>query len=158
MTHDDRPAPRAACLSRRHALGGAALAGLGVPVLAACAGDGGATSAGSGAGSGSGSGSGGSGSGMTGALTSTADVPEGSGVIFADQGVVVTQPTAGEFKAFSTTCTHQGCDVTDVTDTIVCPCHSSTFALADGAPLGGPATDPLEEIAITVEGDQIVLG
>lgn len=168
MTLDDRPAPRAACLTRRHALGGAALAGLGVPVLAACAGDDGATTAGSGGtdnsgnsgsgGSGDGGGAGSSGSGMTGALASTADVPEGSGVIFADEGVVVTQPTAGEFKAFSTTCTHQGCAVSDVTDTIVCPCHNSTFALTDGAPLGGPATAPLEEIAITVEGDQIVLG
>ena len=39
------------------------------------------------------------------ALTSTADVPVGGGVIIADEKVVITQPKAGEFKAFSSTCT-----------------------------------------------------
>ena len=49
-----------------------------------------------------------------GPLTTTADVPVGGGVILADNGVVVTQPTAGEFKAFGSICTHQGCPVTAI--------------------------------------------
>jgi Rieske Fe-S protein len=43
-----------------------------------------------------------------------ADVPEGSGVVFRDQRVVVTQPEPGEFKAFTAVCTHQGCLVDSV--------------------------------------------
>ena len=56
---------------------------------------------------------------------------------------MVTQPAAGEFRAFSATCTHQGCAVGDVTDgTINCPCHGSKFAVADGAVVDGPARRP----------------
>ncbi|MEV0587683.1 Rieske (2Fe-2S) protein [Nonomuraea sp. NPDC050310] len=92
------------------------------------------------------------------ALTTTAEVPVGGGTIFKDKKVVVTQPTAGEFKCFSAMCTHQGCAVGSVTDgTIVCPCHNSRFSIADGSVKGGPATKPLPEQAIKVEGDTISL-
>jgi Rieske Fe-S protein len=91
-------------------------------------------------------------------LTSTSDVPVGGGTVFADQDVVVTQPTAGDFKAFSATCTHQGCKVKSVADgVIVCPCHGSKFAIADGAVTAGPAKSPLPEKTISVEGDSILL-
>ncbi|MBF8189556.1 Rieske (2Fe-2S) protein [Nonomuraea sp. K274] len=93
-----------------------------------------------------------------GALGSTADVPVGGGMVFKDQKIVVTQPTSGEFKAFSAVCTHKGCTVGDVADgTINCPCHGSKFGIADGAVAGGPAEKPLPEQQITVEGDQIML-
>ena len=72
--------------------------------------------------------------------------------------MVVTQPTAGDFKAFSATCTHQGCKVNAVTDgTIVCPCHKSMFSIEDGAVTGGPAKRPLPAKTISVEGDSILL-
>ena len=45
---------------------------------------------------------------------STADVPEGSGAVFPEQKVVVTQPAPGDFKAFTAVCTHQGCLVQSV--------------------------------------------
>ncbi|MEW2064460.1 Rieske (2Fe-2S) protein [Streptomyces sp. NPDC007002] len=91
-------------------------------------------------------------------LAATADIPEGGGVVFAQQKVVVTQPKPGEFKAFSSTCTHQGCAVKDVSaGTITCPCHNSTFDAATGSPTGGPATQPLPAREITVEGDSIRL-
>ena len=38
-----------------------------------------------------------------------ATVPVGGGVILTKDEVVVTQPEAGTFKAFSAVCTHQGC-------------------------------------------------
>ncbi|MFB8383113.1 Rieske (2Fe-2S) protein [Streptomyces rubiginosohelvolus] len=91
-------------------------------------------------------------------LAATADIPEGGGKVFAQQKVVVTQPKPGEFKAFSSTCTHQGCAVKDVSaGTITCPCHNSTFDAATGSPTGGPATQPLPAREITVEGDSIRL-
>ncbi len=89
-------------------------------------------------------------------IAKTADVPVGSGVIV--DKVVVTQPTAGVFKGFSSTCTHKGCTVDKIADgTIDCPCHGSMFNL-DGSVAKGPATKPLEVEAISVEGDSIVPG
>jgi Rieske Fe-S protein len=91
-------------------------------------------------------------------LVKTAEVPVGGGVILAAQQVVVTQPAAGLFKAFSTTCTHQGCEVTSVADgSIKCPCHGSYFSVTDGAPTQGPAKKPLPEKAVTVSGDAVTL-
>ncbi|MFF2700811.1 Rieske (2Fe-2S) protein [Streptomyces cyaneofuscatus] len=91
-------------------------------------------------------------------LAKTADIPEGGGVVFAAQKVVVTQPTAGQFKAFSATCTHQGCAVKDVVDNVItCPCHNSTFDAATGSPTAGPATQPLPAREISVAGDSITL-
>ncbi|MFF5900769.1 Rieske (2Fe-2S) protein [Streptomyces argenteolus] len=96
--------------------------------------------------------------GAGGVLARTADIPEGGGVVFADQGVVVTQPTAGTFKAFSSKCTHQGCAVKGIADGVInCPCHNSTFDAATGEATGGPATLPLPEKQIRVEGDSITL-
>ncbi len=78
--------------------------------------------------------------------------------MFADQKVVVVQPSAGEFKAYSATCTHQGCAVKSVSDGLInCPCHNSNFSVADGSVSSGPATKPLPEVRITVDGDSITL-
>lgn len=91
-------------------------------------------------------------------LAKTADIPEGGGKVFEDKGVVVTQPTAGEFKAFSSVCTHSGCTVGSISNgTINCPCHGSQFDAANGSVKKGPATKPLPATAITVEGDSISL-
>ena len=91
-------------------------------------------------------------------LTSTSDIPVGGGTVFADKDVVLTQPTAGDFEAFSATCTHQGCKVKSVADgVIVCPCHGSKFAIADGAVTAGPAKSPLPEKRISVDGNSILL-
>ncbi|WP_240136240.1 Rieske (2Fe-2S) protein [Streptomyces sp. MUM 178J] len=89
-------------------------------------------------------------------LAKTADIPEGGGKVVGD--VVITQPAAGQFKAFSSKCTHAGCAVKDVVDgTINCPCHGSKFDAQDGSVKGGPATSPLAPASITVQGDSITL-
>ena len=86
-----------------------------------------------------------------------ADVPVGGGVV-VEEKYVVTQPSEGEFMAFSAICTHQGCPVGSVEDgEIVCPCHMSHFAIEDGAPVSGPAEEPLEEVEFTTSGDSIVI-
>ena len=92
------------------------------------------------------------------ALASTTEIPVGGGKVFADKDVVVTQPTSGDFKAFSATCTHQGCKVNKVVDgTIACPCHGSKFNITDGSVTGGPAKKPLPAKSVSVDGDSIVL-
>lgn len=89
------------------------------------------------------------------AIAKTSEVPVGSGVIVDE--IVVTQPSAGEFKGFSAICTHAGCTVNEVADgTINCPCHGSKFNL-DGSVANGPATRPLETKTVSVQGDSIVL-
>ncbi|HEY8456059.1 MAG TPA: Rieske (2Fe-2S) protein [Actinopolymorphaceae bacterium] len=91
-------------------------------------------------------------------LAKTGDIPVGGGVVVKEQKIVVTQPDANEFKAFSAVCTHQGCLVGSVeSGTIVCPCHKSAFSAADGQVKRGPASAPLEEKPITVDGDSIML-
>ncbi len=93
------------------------------------------------------------------ALTSVDQVPLGSGVVLADQAVVVTQPETDVFKAFTAICPHQGCLVDEVVDNeIICPCHGSRFSAVDGAVLVGPATEGLAPEPITVQGTEISLG
>ncbi|MEU0414279.1 Rieske (2Fe-2S) protein [Streptomyces griseorubiginosus] len=91
-------------------------------------------------------------------LAKTSEIPVGGGKIFKDEKVVVTQPKKGEFKAFSDICTHQGCQVTSVSDgTINCPCHGSKFNITDGSVANPPANRPLAEKQIKVSGDSIEL-
>ena len=88
----------------------------------------------------------------------TADVPVDGGKIFDAQKIVVTQPEAGHFKAFSAVCTHQGCTVGDVTTTINCPCHGSRYSIADGSVVQGPATTPLPPYPVKVSGAEVTVG
>ncbi|MFD0314061.1 Rieske (2Fe-2S) protein [Streptomyces flavalbus] len=91
-------------------------------------------------------------------LAKTSDIPVSGGKVFKAEKVVVTQPAEGEFKAFSSTCTHQGCTVAEVADgTINCPCHGSRFRIEDGSVAHPPATKPLPEKQITVDGNSIHL-
>ncbi|MFJ5927349.1 Rieske (2Fe-2S) protein [Kitasatospora sp. NPDC092948] len=89
-------------------------------------------------------------------LGKTGDVPVGGGKIYEGQKVVVTQPTQGEFHAFSAICTHQGCLVTKVkSGKIHCPCHNTSFDIKDGSVTHGPAKDPLPELKVTINGDSL---
>ncbi|WP_432922497.1 Rieske (2Fe-2S) protein [Microbispora sp. CA-135349] len=141
--------------TRRTVIFGAGGAGLAVALSACGASDGDDTTASAGQ---SGASEGGQAAQAGGEIAKTADIPEGGGKVFKDQDVVVTQPAAGEFKAFSATCTHQGCPVARVANNeIVCPCHGSKFSAKDGSVTNGPATKPLAEKKITVSGDSITL-
>jgi Rieske Fe-S protein len=98
-------------------------------------------------------------------VASAGEVPVGGGLIVADQELVITQPSEGQFAGFSAICTHQGCTVDAVADgTINCPCHGSRFSIVDGSVVraastlpGGATQDPLPQVALVVEGDTIAL-
>ena len=90
-------------------------------------------------------------------LAKTADIPVGGGKILAGQKIVITQPQAGSFHAFTAVCTHQGCIVGSVAGgTINCPCHGSKFSIANGSVVNGPAASPLAPVSIKVQGTSIV--
>jgi nitrite reductase/ring-hydroxylating ferredoxin subunit len=135
--------------TRRAALAGAGFAGL-AATLAACGGGGSS--------SGATSGSGQAGSGGNATLASTSEIPVGGGKVFSAEKVVITQPTAGQFKGFSAVCTHMQCLVDKVAGgTIDCPCHGSEFSVKNGSVVSGPAPSPLPAQAIKVADGKIKL-
>lgn len=143
------PATSGTDLTRRGVIRGAAAGGLALPLLAACGGGGGTGT----------TEAAGSASEVPSVSAAVADIPVGGGKIFTDQLVVVTQPTKGEFKAFTATCTHQGCPVTAIqAGQIICPCHASHYSIDDGSVLSGPAPKPLPEYPVSVKGDRVVVG
>lgn len=154
-------------VGRRMVLRGVAVGGAGLTALAACgSGDGSSDTVGSGSepsdpGSSEPNNGGGGSGGGGGAdvLGSTSDVPVGGGTVYADQEVVVTQPTGGDFLGFTAICTHMGCTVGDVSGgTINCPCHGSQYSIEDGSVVTGPATAPLASKDVSVKGKNVVLG
>lgn len=157
MGQETGPRPAASTAVRRETrrtiLVGAGLMGV-AGAADACGGDGGEEGPGAGPGAAGRPGDGPPG----GVLAQTGEVPVGGGKVFKEHRVVITQPVRGEFKAFDATCTHRGCSVDSVKDgVIVCPCHRSTFGIADGSPQGGPAERPLAAKRIVVEGTSIKL-
>ena len=96
-------------------------------------------------------------SGQPPSLALTSDVPVGGGKILADKKIVITQPRAGSFEAFTAICTHQGCTVSSVSGgTVNCPCHGSKFSIANGSVVTGPAPSALAPVSIKVQGTSIV--
>lgn len=157
-THDD--AAPFACCGRREALravGAVAVAGAGLTACGTSADDveGAANAARDGASSAASSAA----SGAAGAakdLAKKADIPVGGGAIIDSAKIVITQPTAGEYKAFSAVCTHQGCTVTSVEGGLIrCDCHGSQYDIATGEVKKGPATSALPSKSVTVGADGI---
>ena len=91
-------------------------------------------------------------------LGMASEIPVGGGKAYTAAKVVVTQPTKGEYKAFSAVCTHVGCICNQVADgTINCPCHGSKFKITDGSVVTGPATAPLAAKTVTVSAGKLLL-
>lgn len=125
------------------------VAGFGAIGIAGCGGGGG---------NGGGSGGGGGAPQAGTSIAPAAQVPVGGGTIFKEQEVVVTQPSEGEFKAFSAVCTHRGCTVGTVADNLIqCPCHGSKYSISTGQVEGGPAPEPLPQYPVSVQNGQVVV-
>jgi Rieske Fe-S protein len=92
------------------------------------------------------------------ALWATSQIPLKGGMIngSADGGIVVTQPSSGEFKAFTSVCTHMQCTVGSVNNNVItCPCHGSEYSAVDGSVINGPAPKPLAAKNINISGGNI---
>jgi nitrite reductase/ring-hydroxylating ferredoxin subunit len=143
--------------SRRAVVGGFVGLGIGVPLLAACGSDSGSGGSSDGSG-GSGDGTSSGGTTASGAIGKATDVPVGEAKIYTAEKVVVSQPTEGDFKAFSTICTHQQCPITKLQgDEIECTCHGSRFKTSDGSVVNGPANKPLAALKVAVENGEITV-
>ena len=91
-------------------------------------------------------------------LGAASEIPVGGGKIYTGAKVVVTQPTSGQYKAFSAICTHVGCIMSQVANgTIDCPCHGSEFKITNGAVVAGPAPSPLPAKQIAVVDGKVML-
>jgi nitrite reductase/ring-hydroxylating ferredoxin subunit len=88
-------------------------------------------------------------------LARTGDVPVGGGVTVGN--ILLVQPTAGTFRAFSIICPHRGARVSPPDNRVItCWEHNSTFTVEDGSRIGGPATRGLTQMPITVNGTDII--
>lgn len=89
-------------------------------------------------------------------------VPVGTVVLITANGapVAIAQPEPGTYVALSGICTHQGARLmTQEGLVLYCPAHHSEFDAADhGAVIAKPATRPLPEIAVRLDGDELILG
>jgi Rieske Fe-S protein len=80
------------------------------------------------------------------------DVPVGGARLYRDEKVLVCQPQAGEYRAFSAVCPHAGCVLSALRgEEAICSCHGSAFDPATGAVLQGPAEEPLRALELELD-------
>ncbi len=88
------------------------------------------------------------------------EIKPNSGQIFrfGSQPAILIKTPNDELKAFSAVCTHLACIVQYRSDIshIWCACHNGHFDL-NGKNIEGPPPRPLEEYAVNVRGEQIVV-
>jgi thiosulfate dehydrogenase [quinone] large subunit len=95
------------------------------------------------------------------AIGATSAVPVGDAARFTESATGdpawVVHPSAGQFVAFSASCTHAGCAVNFDRSSMafVCPCHGGTFDAKTGQVTGGPRPSPLPAIPVRVVDGQI---
>ena len=91
-------------------------------------------------------------------LASLDDIPVGGGIVLDSASIVLTRDSGGTVHGLSATCTHQGCTVSSVENGVIgCPCHGSSFNAETGAPIAGPASQPLPEIPVAVRDNSVFL-
>lgn len=91
-------------------------------------------------------------------IAKVSDIPVGGAVAFTTpdtgEGGYIVHEKDGSVKAFSRTCTHEGCDVTFIQSSQIfaCPCHGAAFDAKTGAVLRRPARQPLPTFKVQVDG------
>ena len=92
-------------------------------------------------------------------LVKLSDVPVAGavGLEVAGKPVIVSQPTAGDVIGFSAVCPHQFATVAVTGKLLRCPLHGSTFDIATGKNLSGPADGrPLSSFPVKVVDGEVV--
>jgi cytochrome b6-f complex iron-sulfur subunit len=91
-------------------------------------------------------------------LASEFEVNTGQILKFGRKPVILIRMETGEFRAFSATCTHLECIVQYRGDLkeIWCACHNGLYDLK-GRNVSGPPPRPLEEFAVNVVQDEILV-
>jgi cytochrome b6-f complex iron-sulfur subunit len=88
------------------------------------------------------------------------DFPLNQGKIlkFGKKPVILVQLNAGEFKAFTATCTHLDCIVQYRQDTkqIWCACHNGVYD-TNGRNISGPPPRPLDEYKVNIVNNEIII-
>lgn len=88
------------------------------------------------------------------------DLPVGGAKAITYGGVpVMVVRTPESLRAFSLICTHLGCIVEWQSNKkeFYCPCHDGRYD-EFGDVLAGPPPIPLEQFAVRIEGDQVIVG
>ncbi|MEK7388339.1 MAG: Rieske (2Fe-2S) protein [Elusimicrobiota bacterium] len=72
--------------------------------------------------------------------------------------VWIVTPDGKNFKAFDPRCTHLGCPYRwdAAASRFACPCHTAMFG-PDGAVLSGPPPRPLDQYAVKIDGDRLLI-
>ena len=88
------------------------------------------------------------------------DLRPNSGRIFkfGSQPGLLIRSERGEWRALSAVCTHLNCTVQYRLDSqqIWCACHNGLYDL-NGKVIGGPPPRPLEEYAVNIRNDEVVV-
>jgi Rieske Fe-S protein len=79
-------------------------------------------------------------------------------VRFGSRPALLVRVDESQWRAFSAVCTHLNCTVQyrDSTHQIWCACHNGTYDL-NGHVVSGPPPAPLEEYAVRLRGDEVVI-
>lgn len=90
----------------------------------------------------------------------TTDLKANSGKVikFGNKPALLVRSSETEWKAFSAVCTHLNCTVQyqESSSQIWCACHNGMYDL-NGRVVSGPPPKPLEEYAVRVRGDEVVI-
>jgi Rieske Fe-S protein len=88
------------------------------------------------------------------------DLKPNSGKIvkFGSRPALLVRVGEDDWRAYSAVCTHLNCTVQyqDSTRQIWCACHNGLYDL-NGKVVSGPPPAPLEEYAVRVRGDEVVI-
>jgi len=86
-------------------------------------------------------------------------VPNSARIVpFGSVPAIIVRTAAGDYRAFSATCTHLACTVQYNADLqhIWCACHNGHYDL-NGRNIAGPPPKPLEAYQVNVRDDEIVI-